>query len=102
MKLAVDGMGGDNAPQAIVEGVLLTLDDFPNLEIDLYGDEQKMAPYLKQHSRLNVVHCTEVVEAEDDPARAVRRKKDSSMTRMLDAVAEGRAGLVYQRGIPGH
>lgn len=75
MKLAVDGMGGDNAPQAIVEGVLMALDDFQNLEILLYGDEQKMTPYLKQHNRLQVVHCTEVVEAEDDPARAVRRKK---------------------------
>lgn len=101
MKLAVDGMGGDNAPQAIVEGVLLALDDFPNLEIDLYGDEQKMAPYLKQHSRLNVVHCTEVVEAEDDPARAVRRKKDSSMTRMLDAVAEGKAEACLSAGNTG-
>lgn len=101
MKLAVDGMGGDNAPQAIVEGVLLALDDFPNLEIDLYGDEQKMTPYLKQHSRLKVVHCTEVVEAEDDPARTVRRKKDSSMTRMLDAVAEGKAQACLSAGNTG-
>ncbi|MCH7320900.1 phosphate acyltransferase PlsX [Solibacillus sp. MA9] len=101
MKLAVDGMGGDNAPQAIVEGVLIALDDFPNLEIDLYGDEQKMAPYLKQHSRLNIIHCTEVVEADDDPARAVRRKKDSSMTRMLDAVAEGKADACLSAGNTG-
>ncbi len=101
MKLAVDGMGGDNAPQAIVEGVLLALDDFPNLEINLYGDEPKMAPFLKQHSRLTVVHCTEVVEAEDDPARAVRRKKDSSMTRMLEAVAEGKADACLSAGNTG-
>ena len=101
MKLAVDGMGGDNAPQAIVEGVLLALDDFPNLEINLYGDEIKMAPFLKQHSRLTVVHCTEVVEAEDDPARAVRRKKDSSMTRMLEAVAEGKADACLSAGNTG-
>ena len=101
MKLAVDGMGGDNAPQAIVEGVLLALDDFPELEINLYGDEPKMAPFLKQHSRLTVVHCTEVVEAEDDPARAVRRKKDSSMTRMLEAVAEGKADACLSAGNTG-
>ena len=101
MKLAVDGMGGDNAPQAIVEGVLLALEDFPNLEINLYGDESKMAPFLKQHSRLTVVHCTEVVEAEDDPARAVRRKKDSSMTRMLEAVAEGKADACLSAGNTG-
>lgn len=101
MKLAVDGMGGDNAPQAIVEGVLMALEDFPEIEIQLYGDEQKMAPYLKQHNRLEVIHCTEVVEAEDDPARAVRRKKDSSMARMLEAVAEGRAEACLSAGNTG-
>lgn len=101
MKLAVDGMGGDNAPQAIVEGVLMALEDFPKIEIQLYGDEQKMAPYLKQHNRLEVIHCTEVVEAEDDPARAVRRKKDSSMARMLEAVAEGRSEACLSAGNTG-
>ncbi|MGN7478634.1 phosphate acyltransferase PlsX [Solibacillus silvestris] len=101
MKIAVDGMGGDNAPQAIVEGVLLALEDFPNLNIDLYGDEQKMAPYLKNHDRLTIMHCSEVVEAEDDPARAVRRKKDSSMARMLDAVAEGKADACLSAGNTG-
>lgn len=101
MKIAVDGMGGDNAPQAIVEGVFMALEDFPKLTIDLYGDEQKMAPYLKNHDRLMVVHCSEVVEAEDDPARAVRRKKDSSMARMLDAVAEGKADACLSAGNTG-
>ena len=101
MKLAVDGMGGDNAPQAIVEGVLLALEDFKTLEVQLYGDEQKMAPYLKQHNRLQVIHCTEVVEGEDDAARAVRRKKDSSMTRMLEAVAQGHADACLSAGNTG-
>lgn len=101
MRLAVDGMGGDNAPQAIVQGVLLALADFPNVEIQLYGDEQKMEPFLEQNERLQVIHCTEVVEAEDDPARAVRRKKDSSMTRMLEAVAEGRADACLSAGNTG-
>ncbi len=101
MRLAVDGMGGDNAPQAIVEGVLLALEDFPNMHIQLYGQQDKMAPFLKQHPRLEVIHCTEVVEGEDDPARAVRRKKDSSMTRMLEAVAEGRADACLSAGNTG-
>lgn len=75
MKLAVDGMGGDNAPQAIVEGVLQALTDFPDVEIELYGIQDAMAPYLKPHERLQVIHCEETVESIDDPARAVRRKK---------------------------
>lgn len=75
MKLAIDGMGGDNAPKAVVEGVLLALDEFPNIEIQLYGNQRELQPLLKEHSRLQVIHCEEVVEAEDDPARAVRRKR---------------------------
>ena len=101
MKLAIDGMGGDNAPQAIVEGVLLALTDFPDVEIQLYGQEQAMAPFLKPHDRLQVIHCEEVIAGDDDPARAVRRKKDSSMASMLEAVAEGRADACLSAGNTG-
>ena len=99
MKLAIDGMGGDHAPQSVVEGVLLALNDFPNVEIQLYGKEQELKKYISSsHERLEIVHCEEVVEGEDDPARAVRRKKDSSMTRMLEAVSEGRANACLSAG----
>lgn len=101
MKLAVDGMGGDNAPQAVVEGVLLALDAFPEIEIQLYGQQEAMAPFIKQHERLQVIHCEEVVTGDDDPARAVRRKKDSSLARMLEAVAEGRADACLSAGNTG-
>lgn len=101
MKLAIDGMGGDNAPQSIVEGALQALDDFKDIEILLYGREEAMKPYLKEHPRLTVIHCEEVVEGEDDPARAVRRKKDSSMARMLEAVADGTADACLSAGNTG-
>lgn len=101
MKLALDAMGGDNAPQAIIEGAYAALEEYPNLEISLYGQEDKMAPFLKSHNRLSTVHCMEVVEGEDDPARAVRRKKDSSMARMLQAVAAGEADACLSAGNTG-
>lgn len=101
MKLAIDGMGGDNAPHSIVEGALQALDDFNDIEILLYGREEAMKPYLKEHPRLTVIHCEEVVEGEDDPARAVRRKKDSSMARMLEAVADGTADACLSAGNTG-
>ena len=101
MKLAIDGMGGDNAPKAVVEGVLLALDEFPNIEIQLYGNERELKPLLKEHNRLQVIHCEEVIEGEDDPARAIRRKKDSSMARMLEAVKEGRADACLSAGNTG-
>lgn len=101
MKLAVDGMGGDKAPQAIVEGVMQALEELDDIEILLYGREDAMKPYLKEHPRLTVIHCEEVVEGDDDPARAVRRKKDSSMARMLEAVAEGTADACLSAGNTG-
>ena len=101
MKLALDGMGGDNAPKSVVEGALLALEQIPNLEIQLYGHQDKLEPFLKQHDRLKVIHCEEAVEGTDDPARAVRRKKDSSMARMMDAVEEGKADACLSAGNTG-
>lgn len=101
MKLALDGMGGDNAPKSVVEGALVALEQIPNLEIQLYGQQEKLEPFLKSHNRLTVIHCEEVVEGTDDAARAVRRKKDSSMARMLEAVHEGKADACLSAGNTG-
>lgn len=101
MKIAIDGMGGDYAPKAVVDGVLLALNNIPNIEIQLYGREQDLKPLITAHDRLQVIHCEEVVEGEDDPARAVRRKKDSSMTRILEAVSEGKADACLSAGNTG-
>ncbi|CAM5226274.1 Phosphate acyltransferase OS=Lysinibacillus sphaericus OX=1421 GN=plsX PE=3 SV=1 [Lysinibacillus sphaericus] len=84
-----------------MEGALLALEQIPNLEIQLYGQQEKLDPYLKMHDRLTVIHCEEVVEGTDDPARAVRRKKDSSMARMMDAVEEGKADACLSAGNTG-
>lgn len=101
MKFAIDGMGGDNAPKEIIAGVYEALDAFTDLEIVLYGDEAKMAPFLKDHNRLQVVHCTEVIEGTDEPVRAVRRKKDASMVRMAEAVAAGEVEACVSAGNTG-
>jgi phosphate acyltransferase len=101
MKFAIDGMGGDNAPKEIIAGVYEALDAFTDLEIVLYGDETKMAPFLKDHNRLQVVHCTEVIEGTDEPVRAVRRKKDASMVRMAQAVAAGEVDACVSAGNTG-
>lgn len=101
MKFAIDGMGGDNAPKEIIEGVLLALNEFKDLEIVLYGDEEKMKPYLQTHERLQVVHCSEVIEGTDEPVRSVRRKKDASMVRMAQAVADGEVDACVSAGNTG-
>ena len=101
MIIAVDGMGGDNAPKEIIEGVYKALEEFSDLTVQLYGHQEKMQPYLREQNRLEVIHCEEVIEAEDDPVRSVRRKKDASMVRMAQAVKEGRADACVSAGNTG-
>lgn len=101
MIIALDGMGGDNAPEEIVKGALESLSRFPDIHIHLFGDEQKMAPFLQTHERLTVFHCTEVIESDDEPVRAIRRKKDASMVRMAQAVKDGEADAGVSAGNTG-
>lgn len=58
-KIAIDAMGGDNAPKAIVEGVNRALAEFSDIEIQLYGDEAKIKEYLTATERVSVVHTDE-------------------------------------------
>lgn len=101
MIIALDGMGGDHAPGEIIAGALESLSAFDDIHIHIYGNEQKMAPYIKEHDRLTVVHCSEVIEADDEPVRAIRRKKDASMVRMAQAVKDGEADACVSAGNTG-
>ncbi|MFO7315435.1 MAG: phosphate acyltransferase PlsX [Bacilli bacterium] len=101
MKIAIDGMGGDHAPKAIVEGVNEALKDFPNIEIQLFGKKEELEKYIVQNERVEIIHCEEVITGDDEPVRSVRRKKDSSMTRMLEAVHEGKADACISAGNTG-
>ncbi|MCY8037229.1 phosphate acyltransferase PlsX [Bacillus paralicheniformis] len=101
MKIAVDAMGGDNAPKAVIEGVMRAVEDFEDLEITLIGDREKIADHITEHERITVKHAEEVIEATDEPVRAVRRKKNSSMVLMAGEVAEGRADACISAGNTG-
>ncbi|KYG59005.1 phosphate acyltransferase PlsX [Planococcus maritimus] len=101
MKIAIDAMGGDNAPKEIIEGVKQALEAFSDVEILLYGQQDKIDEYIKTQDRLTIIHCTEVIESEDDPVRSVRRKKDASMVRMAEAVKEGIADAAVSAGNTG-
>lgn len=101
MIIALDGMGGDHAPGEIIKGALESLTEFKDIQIHIYGDEQAMAPYLQQHERLKVVHCSEIIEPDDEPVRAIRRKKDASMVRMVQAVKDGEAQASVSAGNTG-
>lgn len=106
MKLAVDAMGGDHAPQNIVAGSVFALRDNPAItRLFLVGDESRVNAELKKlnadDARIQVVHTTEVIAMDDHPVQAVRRKKDSSMCRAIDLVKRGEANAIISAGNTG-
>lgn len=101
MKISIDAMGGDNAPHEIIKGVYEALQAYDDIEILLYGDEQKIAPLVTAHERLQVIHTDEVIEGTDEPVRAIRRKKNSSMVKMAESVKSGEADACVSAGNTG-
>ncbi|MRH42224.1 phosphate acyltransferase PlsX [Aquibacillus halophilus] len=101
MKIAIDAMGGDNAPKEIVLGAMEAIKQLPNLEITLIGDKEKISSYLTDSTRIKVIHTTEVITGEDEPVRAVRRKKNSSLVLMANEVKEKRADACISAGNTG-
>ncbi|MGX7012862.1 phosphate acyltransferase PlsX [Vagococcus silagei] len=101
MKIAVDAMGGDYAPQAIVEGVMLAKQDFPELEFVLYGKEAEIKKYVTDDKNITIVHTDEKIESDDEPVRSIRRKKQASMVLAAHAVKNGEADALFSAGNTG-
>src|SRR5436190_5988808 len=100
MRIAVDAMGGDYAPQNVIAGAVDALRSFGKIQkIYLVGDTARIK--VEPDSRLQIVHASEVIEMEDSPVQAVRRKKDSSMCRAIDIVKRGDADAVVSAGNTG-
>ena len=100
-KIAVDAMGGDHAPQALVEGVNQAIQDFKDIEVILYGDEAKIKQYLTATERVSIVHTDEKINSDDEPTRAIRRKKQASMVLAAHAVKNGEADAMLSAGNTG-
>ncbi|MFM8682978.1 MAG: phosphate acyltransferase PlsX [Chthoniobacterales bacterium] len=106
MRVALDAMGGDYAPQACVAGAVLALGEFPKLEkLFLVGDNDRIRAELDKHNchdpRIEIVHATQVVEMSETAVEGVRRKKDSSISRAVDLVKHGQADAVVSAGHTG-
>ena len=75
-KIAIDAMGGDNAPQALVEGVNQAVQEFSDIEILLYGDEAKIKPYLTAGERVRIItRRKRLTRTTSRPRPSVRRKR---------------------------
>ncbi|HAP5418978.1 TPA: phosphate acyltransferase PlsX [Enterococcus faecalis] len=101
MKIAVDAMGGDNAPQAIVEGVMLAKQDFQDIEFQLYGKEAEIKKYITDEKNITIIHTDEKIASDDEPVKAIRRKKTASMVLAAQAVKNGEADAIFSAGNTG-
>ena len=98
--IALDAMGGDNAPQAIVEGAKQAVEAFADVRIRLYGPEDVLAPMVGGDARIQVVHAPDVVGMHDSPMLAVRQKTESSIVKAVMAVRNGEADAVIDALAP--
>ncbi|NTU98240.1 MAG: phosphate acyltransferase PlsX, partial [Chlorobiaceae bacterium] len=106
LTIAVDAMGGDHAPECVVEGVVKALQESGNrFEIVLIGQKDKVEPLLAEHDRaslnLRFIHAPEVVTMDDIPATAVKAKQDSSLVRGLQLCKAKQADAFVSAGNTG-
>ncbi|HEY4415135.1 MAG TPA: phosphate acyltransferase PlsX [Verrucomicrobiae bacterium] len=106
MRIAVDVMGGDHGCGVIIAGVKRALEEIKDIStIYLVGNKAEIHAALPERGfrdhRVRVIHTTEVVEMEDEPVAAMRKKKDSSIVRASELVSEGKADALISLGNTG-
>ena len=105
MRIIVDAMGGDHAPEEIVKGALRARQEL-NVDLVLVGKEELVRECLEQNQAedlrgIEIVDAREVITMEDDPSTATRRKKDSSMAVALNLLRDGKGDAVVSAGSTG-
>lgn len=104
MKIIVDAMGGDNAPHEIISGTIDAIKEY-NIDVIFVGKEDIINDELDKYSypknKVEVLNATEVIENDDDPASAIRRKKDSSIVVASKALEQGLGDGLISAGSTG-
>ena len=105
IRIAVDAMGGDNAPEEIIKGVIAAVNKTKELSVILVGRQQAIASCLSGHTypqgAITVRNAEEVIETADHPVEAIRHKKDSSLVVALQMVRKGEADACISAGNSG-
>ena len=105
MKIAIDGMGGDNAPIAVIEGVIQAIKEYKNIEIYITGPEEiinsELDKYNYEKHKITVIDANEIISTNEHPAMAVRRKKDSSLVKALNLLKIGTCDAIISGGSTG-
>ncbi len=106
MKIALDAMGHDSGPRNLIEGAALALSEYREISrLYLTGDtpllEAELARVGCHDGRIEIVHCTQVMEMNDNATDALRRKRDSSVSRAVELVRDGSAEAIVSAGHTG-
>jgi glycerol-3-phosphate acyltransferase PlsX len=103
--IALDGMGGDHAPDSVLGALELAVVKYPHVDFLLFGDEAQLAPRIAAQpvfaGRVTVRHCAMSIPGDMKPSVALRTGKDSSMRKAIDAVASGEAQAIVSGGNTG-
>lgn len=104
MRIIIDAMGGDNAPEALVKGAIQAGNEY-GVDITLVGDSERIKEVLRNEDadeeKYEIVHTTEIVTNNESPTLAIRRKKDSSMVVGMKMMKEGRGDAFISAGSTG-
>lgn len=99
IKIAIDAMGGDYAPEQQVKGCMLAIKNIDDIELTLYGDEKEIRKYLTDDTRINIVQSDGVIDmGEKDPIAAIRNNRNSSMALALSSVRSKENSAVVSSG----
>lgn len=105
IKVAVDAMGGDNAPAEIVKGAVEAVQESKKIKVFLVGREEavrvELAKYTVPEGQIEIVNATEVIETAEPPVAAIRSKKDSSIVKGMKLVKEGACDAFVSAGSSG-
>lgn len=105
MKIAIDGMGGDNAPKAVVEGVVKALEEYKGIEYYITGPKEQIEEELKNYNYdktlVNIIDAREIISPNEHPVMALKKKKDSSIYKALKLVKDKECDAVISGGSTG-
>ena len=101
-RIVVDAMGGDNAPKAVVEGCIKAVNEL-DVKVILVGKEDLIKEQLADYNgdKISIVNAEDVISNDDDPAKAVRRKKESSVVVGMNLIADGQGDAFVSAGSTG-
>lgn len=100
-RIAVDAMGGDNAPKEIIYGINEYCSKFNNIKFIIYGNRNRILKFLKDNDNVQIVHTNEFITNDDEPVRSIRTKKNASIVLAAKAVRDGNADALFSLGSTG-